>query len=252
MFSTKESIEIFHLIFLRHLENKLDKTLYSLKGGCNLRFFFKSIRYSEDLDLDVRIINKETLRSKINKLLSSIDFKNSIKNYQMEIYQVSEAKQTETTQRWKLNLKIANIAIHIPTKIEFSKRINFNQEETSFIKIDPELIQKYKMYPIMANHYTIKAAFNQKINALINRTETQARDVFDLQLLIDSGASLQDLDPDLKNKRVIAIENLINIKFSMFKSQVVGYLLSEYQKYYDKPQIWQEMQQQIKKFLMDT
>ena len=108
------------------------------------------------------------------------------------------------------------------------------------------------MYPIMANHYTIKAAFNQKINALINRTETQARDVFDLQLLIDSGASLQDLDPDLKNKRVIAIENLINIKFSMFKSQVVGYLLSEYQKYYDKPQIWQEMQQQIKKFLMDT
>ena len=68
MFSVKEYIEIFHLIFLRHLENKLDKTLYSLKGGCNLRFFFKSIRYSEDIDFDIQNINKETLRTKINKL----------------------------------------------------------------------------------------------------------------------------------------------------------------------------------------
>jgi predicted nucleotidyltransferase component of viral defense system len=250
MFSVKEYIEIFHLIFLRHLENKLDKTLYSLKGGCNLRFFFKSIRYSEDIDFDIQIINKETLRTKINKLLTNTDFKKCIKNYQIEIHQISEAKQTETTQRWKINLKIANIATIIPTKIEFSKRINFNKEETDFIKIDPELIQKYKMYPIMINHYTLKAAFNQKINALIHRTETQARDVFDLQLLIDAGASLQDLDLELKNKIPVAIENLININFPTFKSQVVGYLLVEYQNYYNKPQIWQEIQNKIKNFLL--
>ena len=250
MFSIKEYIEIFHLIFLRHLENKLDKTLYTLKGGCNLRFFFKSIRYSEDIDFDIQIINKETLRTKINKLLNNIDFKNCIKNYQIEIHQISEAKQTETTQRWKINLKIANIATIVPTKIEFSKRINFNKEETDFIKIDPELIQKYKMYPIMINHYTLKAAFNQKINALIHRTETQARDVFDLQLLIDAGASLQDLNLELKNKVPVAIENLININFPTFKSQVVGYLLAEYQNYYNKPQIWQEIQNRIKNFLL--
>ena len=249
MFNVREYIEIFHLIFLRHLENKMDKTLYSLKGGCNLRFFFKSIRYSEDIDFDVKIINKETLRAKINKLLINTDFKNSIKNYQIEINQIFEAKQTETTQRWKLNLKIANIAVSVPTKIEFSKRINFNQQETNFVKIDPELIQKYKMYPIMTNHYTLKAAFNQKINALINRTETQARDVFDLLLLIDSGASLQHLDSNLKNKISIAIENLLSIDFTMFKSQVVGYLSSEYQNYYNKPKIWQEIQHKIKDFL---
>lgn len=250
MFTIKEYIEIFHLIFLRHLENKIDKTLYSLKGGCNLRFFFKSIRYSEDIDFDVKIISKETLRTKINKLLNNTAFKNNIKTYQIEINQISEAKQTETTQRWKLNLKIANLATTIPTKIEFSKRVNFNKEETSFIKIDPELIQKYKMYPIVTNHYTLKAAFNQKINALVNRTETQARDVFDLQLLINAGASLQDLDLNLQNKIPIAIENLININFTMFKSQVIGYLLYEYQNYYNKPKIWQEMQTQIKNFLL--
>jgi predicted nucleotidyltransferase component of viral defense system len=249
MLNIREYIEIFHLIFLRHLENKIDKTLYSLKGGCNLRFFFKSIRYSEDIDFDIKIINKETLRHKINKLLNNNDFKNNIKHYQIEINQISEAKQTETTQRWKITLKINNITTTIPTKIEFSKRINFNQEETSFVPIDPELIQKYKMYPIITNHYNLNAAFNQKINALIDRTETQARDVFDLQLLIDAGASLKNLDLNLKNKLPIAIENLFNINFQMFKSQVVGYLSLEYQNYYNNPKIWEEMQQKIKDFL---
>ena len=29
----------------------VDKSLFALKGGCNLRFFLKSIRYSENIDL---------------------------------------------------------------------------------------------------------------------------------------------------------------------------------------------------------
>ena len=39
-----EYIERFHLLFLAQLGQKLDKRFYALKGGCNLRFFFKSIR----------------------------------------------------------------------------------------------------------------------------------------------------------------------------------------------------------------
>jgi hypothetical protein len=115
------------------------------------------------------------------------------------IGQISEPKQTETTQRWKLGLKVNNFSTLIPTKIEFSKITNFSQEETAFTKINPQLTQKYKMYPIMANHYTLQAALNQKINALINRTENQARDVFDLQLLIDAGALPKDIWPELIN-----------------------------------------------------
>ena len=249
MLNITEYIEIFHLLFLQHLTNKLDKSLYSLKGGCNLRFFFKSIRYSEDIDLDVRIIQKETLRNKINKLLNSYDFKNCIKNYHIEINQISEPKQTETTQRWKINLKIANIANQVHTKIEFSKRHDFNKEDTNFTKIDSLLIQKYKTIPIIINHYNIKAMFNQKINALINRTETQARDVFDLQLLIDAGASLKDLDLSLKKQLPIAIENLTNISFANFKSQVVSYLMFEYQNYYNTEQTWQKIQLQLKNLL---
>lgn len=60
------------LVFLRALVAKgEDKGLVALKGGCNLRFFFGSTRYSEDMDLDVVVIAKETLRNKVERLLKS-------------------------------------------------------------------------------------------------------------------------------------------------------------------------------------
>ena len=120
-------------------------------------------------------------KTKINKLLESIAFKQNLKSHGIEIIKFSEAKQTETTQRWKLSLKITGESLPIATKIEFSRRTindNFKLEP-----VDQEIIQLYKLYPIITNHYLREEAFNQKVNALINRTETQARDIFDLNLL---------------------------------------------------------------------
>jgi predicted nucleotidyltransferase component of viral defense system len=54
MWNERQTIEIFHLLFLRAFGARVDKSLFALKGGCNLRFFFKSVRYSEDMDLDIR------------------------------------------------------------------------------------------------------------------------------------------------------------------------------------------------------
>ncbi len=53
-YNTIQYVELFHLLFLDQLGRKLDKSFYALKGGCNLRFFMKSIRYSEDVDIDIR------------------------------------------------------------------------------------------------------------------------------------------------------------------------------------------------------
>src|SRR3990170_6022446 len=57
MRNMRQLIEYFHLIFLDRLGRKIDKRLYTLKGGCNLRFYFQSFRYSEDIDFDIQIIN---------------------------------------------------------------------------------------------------------------------------------------------------------------------------------------------------
>ncbi len=99
----RQVIEILHILFTQHLEAKIDRSLYALKEGCNLRFFFKSIRYSEDIDFDVKSIAKETLQQKVNKLLDSTPFLQNLKIKGIDIIQKSEPKQTETTQGWKLS-----------------------------------------------------------------------------------------------------------------------------------------------------
>ena len=53
MYSDRQKQEIFHFLFLERLLKISDPKLYVIKGGVNLRFFFHSPRYSEDLDIDV-------------------------------------------------------------------------------------------------------------------------------------------------------------------------------------------------------
>lgn len=54
----RQAIEVFHLIFLRAITGGPQKSHLVVKGGCNLRFFFGSVRYSQDLDLDVSVVAK--------------------------------------------------------------------------------------------------------------------------------------------------------------------------------------------------
>lgn len=243
MFTIQQYTEVFHLLFLRHLENKLPKHLYALKGGCNLRFFFKSIRYSEDIDLDIKTVAKDTLRTQITKLLKSSLFSQTLHSKGIEISHLSFAKQTDTTQRWKLQLRVSGHTAYLPTKIEFSRR---NMEgKTLFESIDTELIRTYQLYPILVNHYAIETAFFQKIEALIHRTETQARDIFDLKLLLDQGDKPRSLPQKLKIKIDQAIENITTVNFAGFKGQVVAYLLVDYQNHYRSPKVWNEIQNAV-------
>lgn len=104
--SVRQSTELFHLVFLRALVAKgEDKSLVALKGGCNLRFFFGSVRYSEDMDLDVVVIAKETLKRKVARLLVSPVVTAPLKTHGLTIVETSTPKQTDTTQRWKFGLR---------------------------------------------------------------------------------------------------------------------------------------------------
>ena len=97
-----QHVEFFHLAFLDFLGRKLDKRLYALKGGCNLKFFLKSIRYSQDIDLDIKTVGVATLQNMVGKILNSPGLAMLLQSHSIEIAQISEAKQTETTQRWKI------------------------------------------------------------------------------------------------------------------------------------------------------
>src|SRR5260221_4656059 len=133
----KQQVELFHLLFLEQLGRKVDKTLYALKGGCNMRFYFKSITYSEDMDIDIKTILKDTLSKNVNKILNSVPFNNILKARNLEILNISNPKNTSTTQRWKIELKSKNFTLPLHTKIEFSRRKL--DDITKYEPIDPPI-----------------------------------------------------------------------------------------------------------------
>jgi predicted nucleotidyltransferase component of viral defense system len=98
---------------------------------------------------------------------------------------------------------------------------------------------KYRLRPIFVSHYDPEAAYHQKILALIHRTETQARDVFDLHHLLQTQKILNVVVTEEEKK--IAMTQAMSINFPHFKSQVVAYLEPEYRAQYDDPMIWDQL-----------
>lgn len=102
---------------------------------------------------------------------------------------------------------------------------------------DAELVRDYALRPVLAQHYTVEAAFHQKIMALSKRNETQARDIFDLKLLLDAGAGNRALPAPIKAEVTPAIGKAMNIGFDEFSGQVRAYLLPDYFDHYDR-NVW--------------
>lgn len=236
-------VELFHLLFLDQLGRKLDKRFYALKGGCNLRFFMKSIRYSEDIDIDIRTtpptIAKDNLRRTVAGILQSKPFAQILQIHGIMIGHWSEPKQTETTQRFKVGLSINGSNILLPTKIEFSRR--GIKGRTLFESIDPELVRNYRLSPIMASHYDGSSAYEQKVDALVNRVSTQARDIFDLNLLLNAGIDRKISNTRLRSRLREAESNVMSVTFDIFKSQVLSYLSPDHQRQYNSPSVWDDI-----------
>jgi predicted nucleotidyltransferase component of viral defense system len=243
MWSNRQAIELFHLTFLAHLGRRVDKGLFAVKGGCNLRFFFRSIRYSEDIDFDIRTMATATLSRNVDGILRSPLLARELGARQIEIEHVTPAKQTDTTQRWKIGLRLAG-GQTIPTKIEFSRRTGL-AEGYQLEPVGAELVRTYEIYPILAQHYSLEAAFRQKIGALSGRAVPQARDVFDIKTLLDGGAGSEKVPADVAAKIPKAIENAMDIGFDEFSGQVGAFLAAEYQGYYASRRVWGDLQQEV-------
>jgi len=229
-------VEQFHLLFLAQLGRRVNPSLFVLKGGCNLRFFHRSFRYSEDMDLDLGDIGTQAFRDKVGEIMAARPFAQILAARGIAIDRVSAPKQTETTQRWKVGLRVEGRAAPLPTKIECSRR--GLDPGVVFGSVDSRIARDYQLPTLMLSHYGAAAALLQKVGALAGRRETQARDVFDVHLLLAGGATLaagSDVDRDDLQR---ACANALAIDFGTFKSQVLAYLESDVQAQYDAASAW--------------
>lgn len=236
-------VEVFHLLFLRAIASGPQKGHLVVKGGCNLRFFFGSVRYSQDLDLDVSIVAKETLRKNVDKVLAAPLLLRPLAALGLEIQSASSPKQTDTTQRWKLAIRTEGRSVPLQTKIEFSRR--GNAEEFRLEAVDTPLAHAYRMTPPLANHYLLPAAIRQKIRALAGRTEVQARDVFDLALLFARARGKIESLAAEKKVYEKAAERALAIPYDDYTAQVVAYLSPDDAEPYASREAWDAQQLQV-------
>jgi hypothetical protein len=221
--------EAFHVLLLRELAPPLGTAL-RLKGGVNLRLFFGSIRYSEDMDLDADRRLEEPLRRKLPSIIGSTGFRRRLYQLGVEVEPPSApAKNTGTVLRYKLRLVLGGVPY--PTKIEVSYRNDAPRSWARLASPLPEIVRPYLEHggtfpPI--GHYAHRFAVRQKIRALAGRTAVQARDAFDLAMLAEQRHGSLDFGflRDTLTDAVIAEarERAFGISVAVFRDQVGEFL----------------------------
>lgn len=229
---------------LRVLETKLDRARYAVKGGINLRAWLGSARYSEDMDLDALGLEPHALEDRVDKVLASRDLALLLRMQTLDIRRITKPKQTETTQRWKLELSTTASAVPLRTKIEFSHRGSADGYVLEPVRF--EIVRPYGIPAPTANHYAGASAARQKISALAHRATTQARDIWDLDHLFRvAGADPHPLAPALRDALPVAIERVYRMPFEDFKAQVVPFLDPEHQALFGTPEAWDRMRELV-------
>lgn len=221
---------------------------YVVKGGANLRYFFDSHRYSEDIDFDALTDEGWKLEEQVDAVLAAPAVVALLRSKGVSIRQIGKPKQTDTTQRWEVLLDTRE-RVGISTKIEFSRR--HTDPRRSLEPVPNRVVSRDGLRPPTVLHYLAAPATEQKVQALALRTETQARDVFDLDLLFRG-------HPDAVEKGALetatlnnAIERCLELPFEAFQAQVIPFLEPDVSDLYNDVGSWQQMQSFIGDKLME-
>jgi len=241
MYTQLQLREIFHIEFLRQLAVELPPNAWVLKGGVNLRLFFHSLRYSEDMDIDVGMLPVVSVQKRVMRILSSPAFKATLRTYGITGLtppDMAAAKQTAVTQRFKVHLLTADGGDYF-TKVEFSRR-GFSGEAAAE-SVPAAVLRPYAMAPLIVRHYPAGQAAAQKMTAVLSRSTPQARDVFDLYLLStqvkppEAPAALPGEGPGPVK------EVILGTGFELFRDSVAEYLAPEAAGIYASPEAWDEV-----------
>lgn len=246
--------EVFHLLFLERLFAVSSASQYVLKGGVNLRFFFQSPRYSEDMDLDVVAGSVATLKKNGFKILEDKGFARAMQAFgvsEIRLNDPAKAKQTETTQRFRVRL-VTNAGIELPTKVEFSRRQRDESYGVVTETIPGERTRPYGRLGFPCPHYDGRSAALQKARALPGRETPQCRDVFDLYILTLGGHATPAVLRGLTEKQRSAARAVVDaLEYDAYEGQVVEFLEDDARARYGTSDAWDEMRLRVMELLGD-
>jgi predicted nucleotidyltransferase component of viral defense system len=253
MYTSRELREVFHFCFLERLLKVADANLFVLKGGVNLRFYFRSPRYSEDMDLDVVAGSVATLRKNGYKVLEDAALRRTLRTYgiaDVEVNDPGKAKHTDTTQRFRVQLVTVS-GERLPSKVEFSRRASAVGGGREVALVDTEIARRYQRLAFRCQHYDGASAMAQKVLALAGRAVTQARDVFDLDLLQRGGHTR-----DLALRTLVSAEtcaaaaaNLRALTYDDFAGQVLEFVDDEQRREFGGIAAWRAMVEHVEELL---
>lgn len=253
MYTSRELREAFHFCFLERLLKAANASLFVLKGGVNLRFFFRSPRYSEDMDLDVVAGNVATLKKNGYKVLEDAALRRTLRTYgiaDIEVNDPGKAKHTDTTQRFRVQLVTVG-GERLPSKVEFSRRALATAGGREIAQLDSEIARRYQRLAFRCQHYDGTAAVAQKVLALAGRPVTQARDVFDLDVLQRGGHAQKLALHKLVSaeQRAAALANARALTFDDFAGHVLEFLDDEHRREVDNVAAWRAIVDQVEALL---
>jgi predicted nucleotidyltransferase component of viral defense system len=231
-------VEVLHLVLLQVLPSYLPPTDYAVRGGANLRLFYESRRRSQDIDFDYLGDRFHEVESKVDRTLSSRAFRDILRVAGVTMSDPTKPKQTDTTRRWKFSANGASAEMN--TKIEFSAR-GVVDPEHAFESVRNDIGRSIGLRVVKAEHYLPPASIRQKIRALADRSATEPRDVFDLDLLFGSypdAIGLGDVDAATLQRAEGAA---LAIPYDAYSELVVDYIEDDFVEIYGRPEVWADM-----------
>jgi len=240
--------EAVHLLILRRLTSLADGGAVTLKGGVNLRLFFASPRYSEDLDLDGEASFRPAIRNVIGGIFKDSTFLRELRRLGLRGLNPGEGpnKDTETVFRYKFRV-IGPADVEHPTKVEVSFRGRYEADGVLRSPLPPALVARYagSEATLAVGRYDRPATVRQKLEALAGRSAVQARDVFDLRIL--DLERLPDREAQSIARQAVrrtleaARERAIEIPFDAFAGQVGEFLADRDREAFVSKAAWDDM-----------
>jgi hypothetical protein len=236
-------IERFHLVFIEVAAARLPIADFVIKGGANMRFFFRSQRRSRDIDFNYVGRRFENFAERVDEVLKSQALSELLRQHDISLVNPRRYKQTETTRRWKLSLQ-THLVDDAGSKIEFSARAEPLQD-FQLRPVDSELARRLGGRSVPINRYGPIAMVTQKIDALRHRSETQPRDVFDLDLLFRTHPDVLGQAPLQQRALEDAIERARALTYQEYLSTVVDYLEEQIVDVLGSETAWDDMQRHV-------